>query len=117
MKKIFGLFFIVFLSLEIIFCQDNDETRCKGSSSSVEKCKELLSDNEKLKKYHCCLFTGEDYKDDYISNCRLIDEYEYEDIDAVESKYIEEGYTEPNIDCKSYYYSLNIVFCLLFILF
>ena len=116
MKKIFGLFFIVFLSLEIIFCQDIDETRCKGSSSSVEKCKELLSDNEKLNKYHCSLFTGNE-KDDYISNCLRLDEYEYEDIDTVESKYIENGYTEPNIDCKSYYYSLNIVFCLLFILF
>ena len=116
MKKIFGLFFIVFLSLEIIFCEDSYETRCQGSSSSVEKCKELLSDNEKLNKYHCCLFTGNE-KDTYISNCLRLDEYEYEDIDTVESKYIEEGYTEPNIDCKSYYYSLNIVFCLLFILF
>ena len=116
MKKIFGLFFIVFLSLEIIFCEDTDETRCQGSSSSVEKCKQYLSDNEKLNKYHCCLFTGNE-KDTYISNCLLLDEYEYEDIDTVESKYIEEGYTEPNIDCKSYYYSLNIVFCLLFILF
>ena len=115
MKNYFGIFFILFLSLEIIFCEDN-VTRCIGGSSSVDECKKLLSDNEKLNNNHCCLFTGY-LKNNYDSECRLLDENEYENVDLVKSDFIDKGYTDVNIDCKSYYFSLNIVFCFLFILF
>ena len=115
MKNIFSLFIILLLSLGITFCDDSGGTRCTGSSSSIDKCKELLSNEEKSNKEHCCLFTGY-FRDSYQSQCTLVDNEEYKDINLKKADYTDDGYTDVKIDCNSYYYSLNIVFCILFIL-
>ena len=115
MKNIFILFIILLLSLEITFCDDSGGTLCIGSSSSIDKCKELLSNEEKSNKEHCCLFTGY-FRDSYQSQCTLVDNEEYKDINLKKADYTDDGYTDVKIDCNSYYYSLNIVFCILFIL-
>ena len=115
MKNIFRFFIILFLFLQIIFCQNNKESICLGSSSSVDGCKTLLNDEEKLNNDHCCLFSGNN-RGSLESQCTLVDEFEYENIDLKKSEYTDKGYTDVDIDCKSYYYSLNIAFCFLFIL-
>ena len=115
MKNIFILFIILLLSLEITFCDDSGGTRCTGSSSSIDKCKELLSYEEKSNKEHCCLFTGY-FKGSYDSQCLLLDNEEYNDIDSTKADYIDNGFSDVKIDCNSYYYGLNIVFIILFIL-
>ena len=115
MKNIFILFIILLLSLEITFCDDSGGTLCIGSSSSIDKCKELLSNEEKSNKDHCCLFTGY-LRDSYESQCLFLDNDEYNDINSEKTYYIDNGYKDVKIECNSYYYSLNIVFCILFIL-
>ena len=111
---IFILLIVFLLSFEFIYCEDFG-TQCIGSSSSSSRCKELLSEEEKLYDEHCCLFSGY-IKGEYVSQCTILNKEEYEDTNLKISIYIDDGYTNVDIDCKSYYYNINIIIAFLFIL-
>ena len=114
MNNNYKLFIIFFLFIKTI-CDDEPNTKCLGSSDSPSECQELLSINEKANNQSCCFFTAE--KDELdISQCILLDEFNYKNIDLFKENYYDEGYSNVDIICGAFYFKLNIfLFYLIFI--
>ncbi len=118
MKNNYKLFIIFFLFLKTI-CdddQDNQDTLCKGTPSSVNDCQDLLSIEEKSYNKSCCFFTSEQNGIDN-NQCILLDEDNYNNINLVKEYYISKGYSNVDIDCRSFYFKLDIISFYLFLIF
>ena len=115
MNNNYKLFIIIFLFIKTI-CDDESNTKCLGSSDSPSECQELLSINEKANNQSCCFFTAE--KDGLdISQCILLDEDDYNNLDLLKKYYYNEGYSNVDIICGAFYFKLNIILFYLISLF
>ena len=110
MKLNYQIFITIFALIEVIIC----DTRCEGSSNSVSNCENLLSEEEKEKQYHCCLFIGS-IDNNEINNCIRLKDDEYNQIETTKSQLTEKGYSNVEIDCKSQYQNLRYFFIFILI--
>ena len=102
---------LLFWIINFIKC----DSLCSGSSNSINDCKDLLSDIEISDGYHCCFFSGtkDDGEDD--TQCTLLDNNAYNNLEDTKSQKKNEGhYSDVDIDCNSVFNKLS--FFLIFLL-
>ncbi len=98
---------IMVLFMNSILCDSQEESLCMGTSESASDCSFLLTEEEESKGLYCCYFTGtNDDRIDYKS-CLLLSSEECNQIDNKKSEYENKGYTNVDIDCKSFYHKLK----------
>ena len=114
--KEYRIFIFFLILIEIIICEDSDYL-CVGSADSVDECENLLNEEEEIENKHCCFLSGT--KDDYdTTQCILLDNDEYKDIENKKLKLItEQGYSKVDVDCESYYNQINHVFIFILVYF
>ena len=110
MKKYNVLFIVLLLYVFFIKCDEDNDSLCQLSANSLEDCQDLLNDEEKSEKKHCCLYTS-----DQDQQCLLLKDDEYNEIEKVKSDYIAKGKSNVEIDCKSYYLKLSYFLLFYFI--
>ena len=114
--KNFSNLIVLFFAINLIKCDDNGEdTLCEGSAKSINDCKDLLSDIEKSENKHCCFFSGTQNDEYETTQCRVLDNDEYNNLEDTKSQLIYEGeYSSVDIDCNSLF--IEISFFLIFLL-
>ena len=98
---------IMVLFMNSILCDSKEGDLCTGTSESASECNFILTEEEESKGLHCCYFTGTNNDRMDYKSCLLLSNEEYNQIDNMKSEYENKGYTNVDIDCKSFYHKLS----------
>ena len=82
--------------------------------SSTQECLDLLNDEEAEYNYKCCYVTSKEKGGISLSECRLIPQEVYKNIDDYIDDLRDQNYEDPKVDCKSNYLQITLLSLLLF---
>ena len=109
-------YILLIILLSISYVQSQESKKCEEVvASTVDECRDKISQEYKNSGYHCCLQKGT--KDGVQKSiCRYLTEEDYADIKDYIGDIKDGGYTDVSVDCKSYYLQLGILSLFLFLL-
>ena len=107
-KTVWIIFLLILLNFDISI---EEADPCSGIVSSTQECLEKLSDEDKEWGYKCCYYTSKGTN--ALSECRILDKDDFEDINSVISDLKDRGFQDPNVDCKSKFLETTLLIILI----
>ena len=120
MAKFYYCFILLFYSINIINADTNNtnndyKSNCNGHASLSSECFDKILDVEKDDNFHCCFLKAKE-NNNQNTFCSLLDEEAFLNInDYIESQQHFE-YEVLEVDCKSFYLSLSLLYLILILL-
>ena len=111
-------YILLIILLSISYVQSQESKKCEEvGASTVDECRDKISQEYKNSGYHCCLQKG---KKNNVENtmCKYLTEEDKNDIIEYIKDIEDSGYQVVSIECKSksYYLQIGILSLLLFLL-
>ena len=91
---------LVLLYSEILVHSQSMSERCTADASSASECFDRLSNNEKDEGYYCC-FEKAKKNGAVISDCVLLSEDDYDDINSYIGDIEDLGFTDVSVVCEN----------------
>ena len=108
-------YILLIILLSLSYVQSQESKKCEEVvASTVDECRDKISQEYKNSGYHCCLLVGK--KNVQNSMCKYLTEEDYNDINDYIGDIEDSGYKDVSVDCKSYYLQIGILSLLLFLL-